>query len=227
MKLEQLLKENRLDLKKAGNYIGTNYPEWILVLSRCRDSNIFEESNFESALALLGGEKAGDVQVIRAGHWGVGWVEYLAVHESNKKGLKKALEILNGLEEYALVDEDDFYEREREQIERDIESYGPEFLQNALKAFESATDVPSDILNETIGQSAAFKTLIAAMYQEDCGYRGQEDAFVSENTAVRSFMSMHKENWANSDLDHVCKELTKALGHEFSYCRAPKTWSAK
>lgn len=80
-------------------------------LGRHRDSDLLTESNFECALAALGGE-SDTVQVIREGHWAVGWVEWIAIHESDRIALQIADDIQVGLSDYPVVNEDDWSERE-------------------------------------------------------------------------------------------------------------------
>ena len=80
-------------------------------LGRHRDSDLLTESNFECALAALGGE-SNTVQVIREGHWAVGWVEWIAIHESDSKALEIADDIQAALSDYPVVNEDDWSERE-------------------------------------------------------------------------------------------------------------------
>lgn len=80
-------------------------------LGRHRDSDALTESNFECALAALGGE-SDTVQVIREGHWAVGWVEWIAIHESDSEALECADEIQAALSDYPVLDESDLSDRE-------------------------------------------------------------------------------------------------------------------
>jgi len=82
-------------------------------LSRHRDSDLLTESNFECGLREIGGE-SDTVNVVRESHWAVGWVEWIAIHESDTKALAIADEILCALSDYPVVDEGDFSEREYE-----------------------------------------------------------------------------------------------------------------
>lgn len=52
--------------------------------------------------------------VIRENHWAVGWVEWIAIHESDTGALKVADELATGLEDYPVIDESDLSEREME-----------------------------------------------------------------------------------------------------------------
>ena len=63
------------------NYIGQReFPGWYSLLTRTRDSRCLEESNWRSALRVLGGE-SDTVVIHRFGHWACGWWESLAVLE--------------------------------------------------------------------------------------------------------------------------------------------------
>lgn len=80
-------------------------------LGRNRDSDILTESNFECGLAAIGGE-SDTVQIVRENHWAVGWVEWIAIHESDTKALEIADDILCALSDYPVLSDEDFSERE-------------------------------------------------------------------------------------------------------------------
>ena len=98
---------------RTENYIGKSYNDYYVLLSHHRDSGLIEESNFQSALKALNGE-SDTVKVVRAKHWAVGWIEMILIHESDKESIDKGNEIEKALENYPILDEDDFYERESE-----------------------------------------------------------------------------------------------------------------
>ena len=105
---------------RSENYIGETYYDYYVLLSHHRDSRLAEESNFWSALKMLNSE-SDTVKVIRAKHWLCGWVEMILIHESDKESINKGNEIEKALENYPILDEDDFYERESEKREELIE----------------------------------------------------------------------------------------------------------
>ena len=102
------------------NYIGESYFDYYVLLFRTRDSGLVEESNFWSALKMLNGE-SDTVKVIRSSHWLCGWVEMILIHESDTKSVDKGNEIEKALENYPILDEDDFFARESEKREELIE----------------------------------------------------------------------------------------------------------
>jgi len=105
-KLEEVIK-NPSGFDSLANYMGdTEFGDLYVVLTRSRDSGTLEESNFRSALQLLGDE--GDNVVIhRFGHWACGWWEALTVRGGTKEYVI-AENILKNLETYPVVDEQDY-----------------------------------------------------------------------------------------------------------------------
>ena len=95
------------------NYMGEiPTDEWLCLLTRTRDSDLLTESNFETAVQMLGGENE-NVEIHRFGHWACGWWESLAV-KANTQQAKIAEKIEEKLEAYPILDEDDFSEKEHE-----------------------------------------------------------------------------------------------------------------
>ena len=86
--------------------------EWyVMPVSRTRDSGPFEESNFHTAIEMLGGE-SDHVQVHRFGHWGPGWFEIIIVDPNHEPTLEIAGSIVCSLADYPILDEEDCSERE-------------------------------------------------------------------------------------------------------------------
>lgn len=95
------------------NYIGQSFEDsqLLVLLARHRDSDCLSESNFAVALGALGGESE-TVQIIRIGHWAVGWIEYLCVLAGSPAEVI-AQDIENALSDYPVLDETDLSEREQ------------------------------------------------------------------------------------------------------------------
>jgi len=139
MNLKQFASENswqnQMDRSKGldgwSNYGGPSLGHVVVVpgVSRSRDSEIHSESNFESALEMLGGESE-TVEVHRFGHWGCGWYELILIDPKDRAALKIAHKIAEQLKGYPLLDEDDFNEREYE--------YHLDFANGAKKDLASA-----------------------------------------------------------------------------------------
>jgi len=79
-----------------------------------------EESNFATALELLGGESE-TVEVHRFGHWGTGWFEIILASPEHAEVVE---EIENMLEDYLVLDEMDLSQREHDAEIDSWESYG-------------------------------------------------------------------------------------------------------
>lgn len=99
---------------RPDHYFGAEWPDYYSSgVGRSRDSSCLEESNFAAMLKALGGE-SDTVIVVRESHWAVGWVEWIAIHESNTGALAIADELMAGLAAYPVLDEQDWCEREQE-----------------------------------------------------------------------------------------------------------------
>jgi len=96
---------------RPDHYAGADWPEYFVFLGQSRDSDALTRSNFVRGLELIGGE-SDTVRIVRERHWGVGWVEWIAVHESDAQALAKADEIALALTDHPVVDEDHFSQLE-------------------------------------------------------------------------------------------------------------------
>jgi hypothetical protein len=92
---------------------GMDKADWVVVVGQNRDSDMLTQSNFVSALEMLGGEGK-NVEIARFGHWGCGWFELILVNPKSMKSLKVAYEIKKSLEDYPVLNEGDYSEREHE-----------------------------------------------------------------------------------------------------------------
>lgn len=97
------------------HYFGAEWPDYFGAgVGQSRDSDALERSNFVCMLNALGGESE-TVRVIRESHWAVGWVEWIAIHESDHKALETADSIMKALEAYPVIDESHWSEVEQEE----------------------------------------------------------------------------------------------------------------
>lgn len=88
--------------------------DWLVALvTQTRDSGPLDQSNFASFLAALGGE-SDTVEVHRFGHWGPGWFEIILIDPQSPQ-VKIAEELEASLENYPVLDEQDFSKREHEE----------------------------------------------------------------------------------------------------------------
>ena len=115
-------------------YIGKSWPDWYVGLGRHRESGTLDNVNFEVFLeevtkasdglsinepemANYGrGAEIDSVFVVRESHSLCGWVEWIAIHESDRGALRKARELFDKLNSYPVLDEDRWSETEYEEI---------------------------------------------------------------------------------------------------------------
>jgi hypothetical protein len=87
--------------------------DWLVVpCGRNRDSDCLTESNFATALDMLGGESE-TVECLRFGHWACGWFEVLIADPSDAKAMQVCAKIEKKLKSYPVLNEGDFCEREQ------------------------------------------------------------------------------------------------------------------
>jgi|SRR5581483_1264628 len=119
------------------NYAGLTWEGWHSAgFGRSRDSDVLEESNFQVASAALLKlaedaprhelsvemlEQLDDclsVQIVCENHWAVGWVEWIAIHDSNVAAIELAKELCERANSYPILNESHFsnleYERAME-----------------------------------------------------------------------------------------------------------------
>lgn len=92
-------------------YAGVTWPGYYVSLSQHRDSDTLARSNFRTLLRRLGGESS-TVCVVREGHWAVGWLEWIAIHQADVAALALADALVGKLADYPVLDEDDWSELE-------------------------------------------------------------------------------------------------------------------
>lgn len=108
--------------------MGAVWPEWFVFLRQNRDSDELTQSNFACGLAAVKAVASKEpcvsadadesdmatVQTVSENHWACGWVEWIAIHESDSAALACADKLMAWLENYPVLDESDWSEREME-----------------------------------------------------------------------------------------------------------------
>jgi hypothetical protein len=89
------------------DFSGLDRSQYYVVYGQHRDSDTLTQSNFQSMLRVLGGE-SDTVLVLRDSHFAVGWIETIYIHESDSHACQLADEALGRLEDYPVLDEDDW-----------------------------------------------------------------------------------------------------------------------
>lgn len=98
--------------KHDSNYIGEDYSDCYVILTKHRDSSLIVESNFESVRRDIEFYYPESTIVVRLNHWAVGWIEMLLIHSSQTEALAEADQIVYKLDNiYPIYDEDDYTSR--------------------------------------------------------------------------------------------------------------------
>jgi len=127
---EKYIPENLKKWERVEYYGGIDLSKFYCTVGITRDSTELEKSNFNYILKQV---KAGGFDITMEyeqdddklneclllahfGHWGVGWIQEVLIHESNVKALEFFDEILGRLNDYPILDEVDYAQRERQLI---------------------------------------------------------------------------------------------------------------
>ena len=113
--------------KRPQYYSGPSWDGWLVAPCAIhRDSPILDVSNWDTMRAALEahndgqtalnsyGDECPTVAYVRSSHWAVGWVEVCYIHPSNVGAVGCAERIAERLEDYPVLDEDDWGRREQD-----------------------------------------------------------------------------------------------------------------
>lgn len=104
--------------------------DWLVApVSRNRDSQILDESNFETFKKILDDKKI-EYETHRFGHWANGWFEIILVDPA---GIQELEEIEDRLEDYPILDEMDYSEREYNDAVETWNSFACKDFKNHIK----------------------------------------------------------------------------------------------
>jgi hypothetical protein len=96
--------------KLPSNYSGANWEGYYVSLSQHRDSDAVTRSNFQAAWerlkAIRGVTVLQQLCIVRENHWAIGWVEWIAIHESLTAHVEEGHRISAKLEDYPVLDEE-------------------------------------------------------------------------------------------------------------------------
>jgi hypothetical protein len=170
-----------------------------VVLTHNRDSEILDESNWQSALDLLGGE-SDSVCIHRFNHWACGWWEALCAQEGTPE-YQTALDIERRLGNYPILDESDYSEREHTAEMESWDSWGcKEFRDAIFKAWGRADDAG---LREALDNVPAAD--LGKLYMD-----GADNPYESDGV---SFPDIDKVAESLS-IDDVCPKYIEAMKQE-------------
>ena len=115
--LSEFFKSNSAYWGQKGN--------WLVVMTTNRDADCLTRSNFRSMVQLLGGKATdgakgsceinSNLAIEEATHWACGWVQYLVLNPAAGELVQTAKENLQRLENYPVLDEEDFSNLEMEE----------------------------------------------------------------------------------------------------------------
>ncbi len=171
--------------------------EWILApVSQTRDSGALDQSNFDNALEALGGE-SDTVEVHRFGHWGPGWFEIIIVDPSDSKVVGIVEDLQTALENYPVLDDEDFSRREWEEYESGWEDYGrKDFIRQLEKEFDLpsvAVDIIDNAPSEDLREFFESGVRSGEYYiGESSGVSVNLRSFHASKSAVARFILDHK-----------------------------------
>lgn len=119
---------------------------YVAPVSRHRDSDILTESNWKAQWKDLSPLRADvdsdDIQspkIVLESHWAVGWVEWVAIHESNSEALRVADELAASLESYPVLDDESHSRMELDLYAKSWKTYGcRDFVRALSRKFKLA-----------------------------------------------------------------------------------------
>jgi hypothetical protein len=108
---------------------GTDPSQWAATVGRHRDSTLLEESNWAVVTADMQKRFPDDTEIVRFGHWGVGWVEELFVRIWDASGeitpaFQAAAEWRGALEGYPVANDEHYSQMEYDATLKNIENAG-------------------------------------------------------------------------------------------------------
>lgn len=117
-----------------------------------RDSDILTLDNFENISDELESIDD-DIEIIRESHFLCGWIEFIIFPKDNEKLVSRAKELVDSLEDYPILDEESYSEREYEYFCENWSSWGKsdffsylseELSDNELESIGKAINIPFD-----------------------------------------------------------------------------------
>lgn len=120
---EKFIPENLKLWTIPESWYGKHWEGYYVFLGKYRDSDILTECNYDvaySRIESLNTEFDGNNTIVkvRESHWAVGWIEWIAIHESNIPALKLADSIQDKLNDYPILDEEKHTELEEKEANR-------------------------------------------------------------------------------------------------------------
>lgn len=187
---------NYIHLKKwtlPSSYIGKSWPEYYVFLGQNRDSDTLTRSNFIEGLNNLGGESE-TVLVVSENHWLCGYIEWIAIHESDVMALEQADKMLEKIENYPILNENAFSEMEYEEYYEAWESYGKGDFAESLQKELGLSNRLTEYLKE--------KTYLCKYYE---GLISSGEYFTNDNSGISLCIDIAVESATRESLASFVK----------------------
>ena len=95
------------------NYFGENPVDYFVVYAQHRDSGLIQRANYEVFKNFLNMKAKAYMHEFSASHWAVGYVDHLLIHKDTPEEILQEIdEMLQSIDEYAILDENVFAEME-------------------------------------------------------------------------------------------------------------------
>ena len=122
--------------------------DWLVVVTRNRDSEIYVQSNFDLALERLqAADRGEDVEAHGNGHWACGWYEAVIVRPDSPAATV-AEDILDRLESYPVLDSEEVSRREMDAYHEAMHSWGcRDFAEELIRNFRM-TETDKELLRD-------------------------------------------------------------------------------
>ncbi len=202
------------------SYTNGDGDDWLMTgINRTRDSDLLTISNFETSQKMLRdyGCDSDDWTVIGFNHWGCGWVDYLVVSARDGDGPDKARSVIDGiakrLEDYPVLDEDDFSRREYEDMEESWDCWGRDEFKSAVQRrlfglhkeqFGYGLHFDADLLPDEVWDRAWHKYGDWETGDDGPHFR-TEDAvnsmFKQKSTVIKRLVSLQTREYAKENAD--------------------------
>jgi hypothetical protein len=207
-----------------------SYLDLYILLDRDRDSNHMTESNFETALELLGGESE-TVQIHRFGSWLCGWFEYLCIDSTEwidedwRSGaylhnwyFEEAENIEDSLSSYPCLDDEDLSRREIEAFEESYQHFIQTDLEREIESREEEAetnffcDEEGEINLSSDEDQALF--ICASKNASNCSYESWSieeivNEFLDDN--IHRKLNKHPDLFEPNDTYIISTETGKAI----------------
>jgi hypothetical protein len=164
----------------------TTHDGYYVVLTKDYDDNALSRSNWNTALAELGGESIDDDTEV--GQYVITSGDEILVHRDAGSKLVIADEIGERLENYPVLNEDDYSDEQTKERDTDFEEWGKDEMINVIE-----NSVPESVF-EVVKADPVFEKILWYAFMESSSYYG-------ESRAPRSLDEM-KEHWEDMPTEY-------------------------